>query len=136
MYPTLFNGQKTFINKIYFKIIDPERNDIVIFYDKEDKNYLAKRIIGVPGDSVEIKDGDIYINDSIIQDKFSNSKISFLLVNPEGEPLRNWETGEVVKENENKKKITLKEDQYWVIGDNREISWYGIVNIKDILGKV
>ena len=72
----------------------------------------------------------------MLKDKFSNLKINFLLVELGGKPLRNWETGEIITENENAKKITLKEDEYWVIGDNREVSWYGIVKLKDIIGKI
>ena len=136
MQPTLVDGQRIFINKMYFKINDPEIFDEVIFHDREEGGSLVKRIIGVPGDTVEIRNGDIYINDQILRDNFSHLKINYLLADINGDILRDWVTGEEVKENANEKKITLKKNQYWVIGDNREISWYGIINIKDIIGKV
>ena len=136
MRPTLIDGQKLFINKIFFSIISPDRFDGIIVKDKKDGGFLAKRIIGMPGESIQIIDGDIFINGSMLKDKFSNLKISFLLVESGGKPLRNWETGEIITENENTKRITLKEDEYWVIGDNREVSWYGIVKLKDIIGKI
>ena len=136
MHPTLIDGQKIFINKIYFSVISPDRFDGIIVKDKNEGGFLAKRIIGMPGESIEIIDGDIFINGSMLKDKFSNLKINFLLVELGGKPLRNWETGEIITENENTKRITLKEDEYWVIGDNREVSWYGIVKLKDIIGKI
>ena len=86
-------------------------------------------------EEIEIKDGDIYIDGSLYQDEYSYRKIRVMLVGAAGIPLRNWKTNEIIYENENIKFEKLKEDEYWVIGDNRHDSWYGVIYKNEIKGK-
>ena len=62
---TLHNGDNLIVDKLSYRFHDPERFDIVIFkYPDDESQLFIKRIIGLPGDKVEIKDGKVYLNDS------------------------------------------------------------------------
>ena len=121
MYPVLSNNEKILIDKLIYHFSDPERFDIVIFQNGEDDKYLLKRIIGLPGETVWIKDGRIMINGNYLQEEIETERI----LNP----------GLASEE------ITLGEDEYFLLGDNRNNSedsrFTTIGNIKrgNIIGK-
>ena len=82
MMDTLTNGESLIVNKLAYKFGDPDRFDIVVFYpygreDKED--YYVKRIIGLPGEKVQIIGSDIYINDQILEEHYGNSEYIHLI---------------------------------------------------------
>lgn len=135
MKSTYKEGETLYVDRTTYKITKPERGDVVVFYDLSDYETLIKRIIGLPGEKIEIKDGDIYIDGSLYQDQYSHLKIRVMLVGAAGIPLRDWETNKIIYENENRKFRELKENEYWVIGDNRSDSWYGIIYKDEIKGK-
>ena len=93
MSPTLKDGEKAF----YKKTDELNRFDIIFFKDESD-NSLIKRIYGMPGETIVIDSGNIYIDNKKIEDKYAYG---------------------ITKDNI---KITLKDDEYFVLGDNREIS--------------
>ena len=66
----------------------------------------------------------------------ASSSIGILLVNADGIPFRSWETGELVYEYIPKIFRRLEKGEYWVIGDNRTMTWYGIIKMEEIEGKV
>ena len=136
MISTYSDGETLLIDKILYKFNDPERGDVIVFYDFEEDDFLVKRIIGLPGEKIEVIDGSIYIDGQLWIDKFSNVKLSALLVGIDEIPLINWETGENIYENDNLKYERLAAGEYWAIGDNRQESWYGRVYEDEILGKV
>ena len=136
MVSTYGEGETLLVDKTLYKFNNPERGDVIVFYDFVDNEFLVKRIIGLPGEEIEIIDGDIYIDGSLWVDDFSHVKPSALLVGPDEEPLKNWETGENIYENDSLKYERLAADEYWVIGDNRQESWYGIIYQDEIVGKV
>ena len=110
-----------------------------MFYDTPNKEFLIKRIIGLPRETIEIKEGYIYINGEKLQDEFSHVRISIMLVDIHGDPLRYWSgpnVGEIVYEYINQNPITLGPNQCWVIGDNREISWHGLISVNEIVGEI
>ena len=92
MNKTLSNGDLLLLSKLA-KI---DRYDIVVIKDNKEK--IIKRIIGMPGDTVEIKKDRIYINDEKIEDEFAFGETSDYSM------------------------ITLKDDEYFVLGDNRLVS--------------
>lgn len=99
MKPSLYNGQNIFLNRLVYKVSSPSAGDVVVFYPNgNDKSHLyVKRVVAVPGDTVYIKNGSLYVNGEVI-DAYFHDKIA--------------EPG--LAENE----IILKEDEYFVIGDN------------------
>lgn len=104
MEATLFNDDTILINKMAYVKKDPERFDIIVFEKsgKEHSYYSVKRIIGLPGETVQIIGGYIYINGNVIEDIIvvEPVKLSGLASEP----------------------IVLDEDEYFVLGDNRNDS--------------
>ena len=139
MEPTLKDGEwvifekRSSLGKDWF----PRRFDKVIIKDQEEN--LSKRIIGLPGDTIEIKEGFIYLNKRKLQDLFGRGKISFYLVDENDNNLKYWsgpEAGKDVIELINQKKEKVPDGFVWVIGDNRKESWFGLLPIKNITGKI
>ena len=65
MQPTLSDGDNLIVDKLSYRFHDPERFDIIVFpFQFQDNTYYIKRIIGLPGETVTIRDGKVYINDS------------------------------------------------------------------------
>ncbi len=125
MSPTLYSGQFVLINRVSYVISTPKRNDIVAFLPNGNSNshYYIKRIVALPGETVQIIDGVLYINgveqeeDKELYDKMEDAGIA---------------------ENE----IKLGSNQYFVLGDNRNSSEdsrsanIGVVSGDTIAGKV
>lgn len=124
MEPTYTASETVLVNTIAYKFSEPEHGDIIAFKPKSNVNasYSIKRVIGVPGDKVLISNGRIYLNGDLYKENIEVDTID----NP----------GIAASE------ITLLEDQYFVLGDNRnssEDSRYesiGFVSMNDVLGKV
>ena len=104
MEPTLAAGDKIVINKMSYYFHDPKQFDVVVFKEsgREHGYYNVKRVIGLPGDTVQIKDGSVYIN---------GEKLSEEIV---VDPINNGGLAE--------DEITLEENEYFVLGDNRNNS--------------
>ncbi|MDD6616331.1 MAG: signal peptidase I [Lachnospiraceae bacterium] len=121
MNPTLNDGDNLIVEKISYRFRDPERFDIIVFpYD--DSHYYIKRIIGLPGETVQIDlDGNIYINGEILEENYGKETI--------------LDPGRAINP------ITLGDDEYFVLGDNRNNSKDGrnelVGNIKreNIIGR-
>src|SRR5215213_4221944 len=63
MVPTLEIGDRVFVNKFVYRFSEPERGDIVVFRSTEDdKEDLIKRVVGVPGDEIQVQGGTLYVN--------------------------------------------------------------------------
>ncbi len=123
METTLQEGDKVIINKLAYRFSKPNRFDVIVFKQsgKEHSYYNIKRIIGLPGETVQIKDGVVYINGEPITEKSAVDVIN----NP----------GLAVEP------ITLEDKEYFVLGDNRNLSEdsrfanIGNVVLDDIIGK-
>lgn len=104
MESTLSDGDEIIINKMAYRFHDPERFDVVVFKqsNKEHGYYNVKRIIGLPGETIQIIDNVIYINGEAIEDDVI------------AETMNN--AGLAAEE------ITLDENEYFVLGDNRNNS--------------
>ena len=119
---TLSDGDNLIVDKITYRFSDPKRYDIIVFpYQYEENTYFIKRIIGLPGETVQIVDGTIYIDGEALQESYGREvmKNSGLAADP----------------------VTLGEDEYFVIGDNTGVSDdsrtedVGNVRLEDICGE-
>lgn len=101
---TLHDKNHLILEKVSYHFEDPERFDIIVFtpYENNDRLYYIKRIIGLPGETVQIIDSNIYINGELLEEDYGKDPIV---------------DGGIAKE-----PITLGEDEYFVLGDNRNNS--------------
>lgn len=106
MYPTYKDGEYLMANKLVYKFSEPKRGDVIIFKYSDTQDFI-KRVIGLPGDQVMLKDGNIYINGTELDE--SGYLDSSVYTNG-GEYLHEGET------------ITVPEGEYFVCGDNRQHS--------------
>lgn len=104
MEATLSNGDQLIVDKISYRFRDPKRYDIIVFpFRYEDNTFYIKRIIGLPGETIQIDgEGNIWINGEILEESYGRE----IIRDPglAAEP------------------ITLGEDEYFVMGDNRNNS--------------
>ena len=125
MESTLTNGDTVLIQKMSYYFGDPKRYDVVVFpvpYYNSDTKYI-KRVIGLPGETVQIIEGKVYINGKELKDDtYGKDKV---IDDP----------GDAVEP------ITLADDEYFVLGDNRNMStdsrssYVGLIRRKSIIGK-
>lgn len=104
MEPKLSDQDNLIVDKFTYHFKDPERYDIIVFpFLYEDDTYYIKRIIGLPGETVYIdREGNIFINEELLEEGYGREIIK--------DPGRAYEP------------ITLGEDEYFVMGDNRNNS--------------
>ena len=123
MEPTLSAGQTCLMNEVVYRMSRPKRGDIIVFRSGNGRlgeGLRVKRIVGLPGETVQIRDGRVLINGSVVDDNYAS------IVDPglASEP------------------VVLGSDEYFVLGDNRngsEDSRYeavGNVAESDIVGKL
>ena len=123
MEPTLKEGQVVIVNKLEYYIKSPKRNDVIVYKqsNKEHSYFEIKRVIGLPGETVKIKNGIVYINDEAIKEKVKTEAISNSGLAEEG--------------------VKLDDNEYFVLGDNRNDSedsrFASVGNVlkNEILGK-
>lgn len=101
MEPTVMTGDRIFGNRLAYLKSEPKRGDIIIFKFPDDENELfIKRIIGLPGDTVEMVNGEVFVNGEALDES------SYIVTRPEG----------------NYGPYAVPEDSYFVMGDNRNNS--------------
>jgi signal peptidase I len=120
MFPTCRNGQIKFVNRLAYLRHKPRRGDIVAVEYQGPKVLLLKRIIGLPGETFQVLDGDIYIDGAKLIEPYVNGKIPA----PDN------------KGYGSSKPIPLGRTEYMVVGDNRTISEGYIKDENQILGKI
>ncbi|MBO0525129.1 signal peptidase I [Clostridium botulinum] len=143
---TLFTNQQLIVDKLSYNFVEPKKGDIIIFHENKEKGTIAedtlemvdniiskfnnnktdieeddrliKRVIGVPGDEVDIKDGYLYLNGKKLEETYAN--------------------GETISR-EFKLPIKIPENKLFILGDNRMVSkdsrMFGLVDYKQVEGK-
>jgi len=124
MEPNFHNGEYILTDKLSYRLHAPNRGDVVVFHSPQDeRNDFIKRIIGIPGDTLMVKGGFVYINGTKLEEKYINDPNQVLA----GRFLREGESYEVAPE------------QYIVMGDNRlhssDSREWGPVNQSSIVGR-
>lgn len=124
MEPNFHNRQLIIIDKLSYRLREPSRSDVVVFESPQNMNvYFIKRIIGLPGDSIRITQGEVYINGNKLNEPYlkPDQKTSI-----EGSDLGTLEK-------------TLSQNEFFVMGDNRDQSSdsreWGILPRKNIVGR-
>lgn len=122
MSPTLTNGQEILINKLVYLVSSPKRGDVVVFLPNGNQNahYYVKRVVGLPGETIQIRNGQIYIDGNLYGDtRYDKIYDAGIAEYP----------------------ITLEKDEYFVLGDNVNSSEdsrsanIGAVPMRDMIGK-
>lgn len=131
MEPTLCNGEDVVINKTSYVILKPKRYSVIAFYPEQDdgaemllddSSILIRRIVGLPGETIQIKNGILWIDGEEAKEKYNY------------EPM--------VSAGDAAEPITLGDDEYFVLSDNRSDmddsrnSSFTVVRKKNIIGKV
>ncbi|MCI9071612.1 MAG: signal peptidase I [Lachnospiraceae bacterium] len=125
MEPTLSDEDNLIVDKITYRFHDPQRFDIIVFpFKYKEKTYYIKRIIGLPGETVQIdQQGNIYIDGEILNENYGKEVIQPDHIGLASQP------------------ITLGDDEYFVLGDNRNnstdsrVSQVGNIKRDDIIGR-
>ena len=123
MEPTIYSGDKVLINQFIYMLKGPDYGDVIVFKPNGNVNshYHMKRVVGKPGDTVQVISGRIFVNGEALAEEIST------------EPMNAAGVAET--------EVKLGKDEYFVLGDNRNASEdsrsadIGNVNRKDILGK-
>lgn len=123
MNPNYQDGDILILNKLHYHLKSPKRFDVAVIRYKDSK-YFIKRVIGLPGETIQYQDGKLYVNEELVEEKFSiaGSTADFSL-------------GQLGYEK-------IPDGYYLVVGDNRENSLdsrfqeVGLISEKDFIGKV
>ena len=104
MEPGLYNGQEILINRVIYRLSSPKRGDVVVFLPNGNQNshYYVKRVVGLPGETIQIQGGSVYVDGVPLVEDEAFDKII--------------DAG--IAENE----LKLAVDEYFVLGDNRNSS--------------
>jgi signal peptidase I len=123
MTPTLGDSQRYLLNRWIFYVRPPQRTEVVVLRDLIDNGFVVKRIVGLPGDSVFLKQGKVYVNGQLLSEPYL----------PPGTPTFTYS-------HLNEQTFKCASDQYFVLGDNRMNSadsrTYGPVPRHNILGLI
>lgn len=121
MVPTLSDSQHCLLNRWIYHLRTPQRSDIVVIRDPSDNGFSVKRVIATPGDSIYLRDGNVYLNGSKLSEPYLASRMPTFANSKFKDQL-----------------IVCGKDQYYLLGDNRlnsvDSRAYGPVPRHNILG--
>lgn len=117
MLPTLQDGERLIVNKVVYLLGEPERGDIVVFHASPGKDWI-KRVIGEPGDLIEVHDGQLYINGELFSEPYLDQETTYRMENF---------------------RVRVPENELFVMGDNRANSRdsrsIGTIPIESVVGR-
>jgi len=133
MMPTLNDKDRMIVNKIGYVVGEPERFDIIVFHAPEEKDYI-KRIIGLPGDTIEYKNDILYVNGEPVDEPYLDEfKEEYKEQNLDGTLTESFTLADKLGQE------TVPEGHLFVMGDNRRESkdsrHIGFVSMDDVIGK-
>jgi len=111
MLPNLHDGERVIVSKMAYWLGNPHRGDIVVFNTDRHDYDIIHRIVGLPGERVEIRNGVVFVNGQALEEPYTRG-------NHVSEPVH-----------------FLGEDEYLIVGDNRDVSAVDVVSKGDIIGK-
>jgi signal peptidase I len=114
MEPTYRNGRINLVNRLAYHSHAPQRGDVVALQLDRHRLVLLKRVVGLPGERIALRDGRVLVNGQPLNEPYAKGSE---LPPTQGE-------------------ILLRDDEYFVIGDNRDISAYGSIHQHEVIGKV
>jgi signal peptidase I len=114
MEPTYHDGRINFINRLAYRRRGPDRGDVVAILMDDSRYPILKRVLGLPGENIVVRNGRVAVNGEFLQEPYVRGV--------------GLATEQGMK--------SLGDDQYFVIGDNREVTAYGVVTLEHIKGKV
>jgi signal peptidase I len=162
MTPTILEGDRIFVNKLAYDLkvpfttwhvaqwSNPQRGDIVVFFSPNDETRMVKRVIGLPGDVIELRNDRLFVNGVAVEYGPLNPQVSSQLT--EAEQCQSQFASERLPRHSHAVMaiptlpakrdygpITVAQGQYFMMGDNRDNSfdsrYYGMVERKRIVGK-
>jgi signal peptidase I len=127
MIPTLLVGDQILVDKLVYIFREPERGDIIVFkYPEDPSRDFIKRLIGLPGEKLEVRNRVVYINDEPLKEEsyaFHEHPDDFL----------------PIARRDNYGPVTIPEGSYFMMGDNRENSadsrWWGFLDRSMVVGR-
>lgn len=120
MLPTYRDGQIKFVNKLAYKSKAPQRGDVVAVAYAGKQILLLKRVLAIPGDTFEVRSGEVFINGESLQEPYTQGKIRA----DDGKSIGHFPPARLGK------------DDYMILGDNRDRSEGYFNKRRDIIGKV
>jgi len=137
MLETLQIGDHILVNKFIYYFKDPQRGDILVFkYPKDKKRDFIKRVVGLPGDTLEIRDKGVYINGSPLDESYAVFKDSENIFN-KNHPA--YYIDPYARNRDNFGPKVIPENNYFMMGDNRDFSqdsrYWGFLDRELIEGK-
>lgn len=154
MLPTLLDGDKVWVNKLAYdvkipfteisltEVSDPRRGDIVIIDSKVADKRLVKRIVGIPGDTIYMQNNNLVINDVAADYEVLSTEGSSIIIQehlPEKKYRARLSRGYLNRNNRSYGPTVVPENQYFVLGDNRDNSAdsriYSFVPREEIIGR-
>ncbi len=163
MNPTIVEGDRIFVNKLAYGLripftmtklshwSAPQRGDVVVFFSPENGQRLVKRVVGIPGDRVAMRNGHVYVNDQpasyapidqdILKDLQSEKRrqhqFATEIIDGQSHPIM---IADQPTPSRNFPVVKVPDNQYFMMGDNRDHSrdsrWFGCVSEKFIVGRV
>ena len=112
MHPTYENGQTLWMHTLEYTRLAPQRGDVVVLGNEGESPFYLKRIIGLPGDRIGIRRGQMTVNGNVYEN-YGHGRIGARL-----------------------RPLVLAEGEFFVMGDNRPISMGGVVEAGNVLGKI